>query len=80
MNDVWTICSHVPGKVNLLMDATSRKFNNRYEWKLNLDIFQELCEKFGVPSIDLFASRLHKQVPRFLSWKPDLEAEHFCFS
>ena len=47
------------------MDAASRKFNI-HEWKFNEDIFKELCGKFGVPSIDLFASRLDKQVPSFL--------------
>ena len=77
MNDVWTTCSHVSSKVNLLADAASRKFNDKHEWKLNEDIFKELCEHFGVPSIDRFASRLNKQVPRFCSWKPDPEAEHF---
>ena len=65
--DVWITCSHVSGKVDLLLDAASHKFNDRHEWKLNEDIFTELCEHFGVPIIDLFASRLNKQVP------------HFCF-
>ncbi|XP_045101188.1 uncharacterized protein LOC123498111 isoform X1 [Portunus trituberculatus] len=76
-NEAWITCSHVPGAVNLLADAASRKFNDRHEWKLNEDIFQELCKRFGVPSIDLFASRLNKQVPRFCSWLPDPEAEFF---
>lgn len=76
-NDIWITCSHIPGKVNCLADAASRKFNDRHEWKLNEDIFKEICKIFGVPNIDLFASRLNKQVPRFCSWKPDPEAEHF---
>ena len=58
MNDVWLTCSHIPGNVNYLMDAMSRKFNDRHEWKLDENIFNELCEIFGVPSIDLFTSRL----------------------
>lgn len=74
-NEAWITCSHVPGAVNLLADAASRKFQDRHDWKLNEDIFQELCTHFGVPSIDLFASRLNKQVPRFCSWQPDPEAE-----
>lgn len=75
--EVWVTCSHVPGRVNLLADAASRKFNDRHEWKLSEAIFRELCEVFGVPNIDLFASRLNKQVPRFCSWRPDPEAEYF---
>ena len=77
MNNVWITCSHVPGKVNLLADVASRKFNDKHEWKLNEDIFKELYEHFGVSSIDLFASILNKQMPRFCSWKLDQEAEHF---
>ena len=65
MNDVWNTCFLVSGKVNLLADAASRKFNDRHGWTLNEDIFKELCEEFGVPSIDLLASRLNKQVPCF---------------
>ena len=75
MNDVWTTCSHVSSKVNLLADAASSKFNDIHEW--NEDAFKELCKEFGVPSIDLFASRLNKQVPRFCSWKPYPDSEHF---
>jgi len=30
----------------------------------------------GPLEIDLFASRLTKQLPRFYSWRPDLEAEN----
>ena len=54
-----------------------QKFNDRHEWKLNEDIFRELCEIFGVPNIYLFASRLNKQVSHFCSWQPDPDAEHF---
>ncbi|KAK3889264.1 hypothetical protein Pcinc_006829 [Petrolisthes cinctipes] len=38
---------------------------------------QVLCVTFGTPDIDLFASRLNKQIKRICSWKPDPEAEHF---
>lgn len=75
--NVWLTCSHIPGSDNSMADAASRKFNDRHEWKLNVEIFQKLCNIFGVPIIDLFASRLNKQVPRFCSWHPDPEAEHF---
>ena len=77
MNDVWNARCHVSSKANLLADAAFHKFNDRHEWKLNEDIFKNLCEEFGVHSIDPFTSRLNKHVPRFCSWKPDLEADHF---
>ncbi|XP_045101334.1 uncharacterized protein LOC123498236 [Portunus trituberculatus] len=76
-NNVWITCPHIPGSDNSMADAASRQFNDRHEWKLNVGIFRELCNIFSVPSIDLFASRLNNQVPRFCSWHPNPEAEHF---
>lgn len=60
-----------------MADIASRRVNDRHEWKLNELIFQDLCHIFGTPSIDLFASRLNKQVAYFCSWKPDPEAAYF---
>ena len=37
-------------------------------------IFNTLCNVFGTLSLDLFASRLTKQVNTFYSWLPDPEA------
>lgn len=75
-NDIWITCAHIPGKKNVLADEASRNFNDRHEWKLNPKIFKELCVVFGTPSIDLFASRLNKQIDCFCSWRPDPEAKH----
>ena len=32
------------------------------------DIFERLCSIFGIPDIDLFASRLNKQLEHYVSW------------
>lgn len=74
--DIWVTCAHIPGKDNVLADAASRNFNDRHEWKLDPQLFQELCVIFGTPSIDLFASRLNKQLDCFCSWTPDPEAKY----
>ena len=42
---------------------------------LNRQVFSELCEIFGTPDIDLFASRLNAQLYRYISWKPDPGSE-----
>lgn len=76
-HDSWVTCSHIPGKDNTLADVASRKINDRHEWKLDSHIFTTLCNVFGTPSIDLFASRLNKQVNTFCSWLPDPEAKYF---
>lgn len=73
-NNAWITCSYIPGKENSLADSASRKFNDRHEWKLDVKVFQELCVTFGTPTIDLFASRLNRQVVNFCSWGPDPEA------
>ncbi|XP_045124296.1 uncharacterized protein LOC123512156 [Portunus trituberculatus] len=76
-NEVWITCSHIPGKANYEADEASRIFNSWHECKLDVNVFSSLCSTFGTPSIDLFASRLNKQIPIFCSWKPDPEAMYF---
>ena len=77
LNQAWVTCSHIPGRENVLADCASRTSNDRHEWKLDERIFDVLSLIFGIPSIDMFASRLNKQVPTFCSWRPDPEAKFF---
>lgn len=63
--------THVPGKQNTLADSKSRVFNHRTEWMLNPEFFQKLSLLWSPFEIDLFASRLNKQINNCLSWKPD---------
>lgn len=72
--NVWLTASHIAGTENTIADAESRKFNYQVEWQLNKDIFCDICELWGEPQIDLFASRLNSQLKRFCSWKPDPDA------
>lgn len=71
---IWLSASHVPGTENI-SDHGSRHFNDSVEWKLNSSVFKKLTELWGVPQIDMFASRCSKQVARYVSWKPDYEAD-----
>ena len=71
---IWLSAAHIPGILNEA-DFCSRNFiNERVEWKLNEDIFTEIVSIFGMPEVDMFASRLNKQIECFVSWKPDPEA------
>ena len=72
--NIWISAAHIPGKSNPA-DIASRKFNDNVEWMLDKLVFQKLVKLWGTPSVDLFASRLNCQVPRFGSWKPDPDAE-----
>ena len=72
---IWISACHIPGKLNIKADKASREFNDRTEWMLHREVFLAVTLKFGVPDLDLFASRLNKQLPRFVSWQPDPDAE-----
>ena len=43
---------------------------------LRSDIFKTIVGKLGSPTIDLFASRLNRQVSCYVYWRPDPEATH----
>ena len=75
-NEVWLSASHLPGVLNVETDQQSRQFNERTEWHLREDVFQQITKLWGTPEIDLFASRLNSQLPKYASWKPDPGATH----
>ena len=62
---------YVPSIDNHLADWESRNFQDRSEWKLCPMSFKIICKKFGTPLVDLFASHLCHQLPRYMSWRPD---------
>ena len=75
-NNVWLTATHIAGVENIEADKESRFFNERTEWTLNKEIFVQITVQWDIPEIDLFATRLNTQVPRFVSWKPDTAS---CF-
>ena len=70
-NDNFISAAHLPGAQNFRADKESRSIHDNMEWKLDPSLFQRICQQFGTPEIDLFATRLNKQVTKFMSWKPD---------
>ena len=81
---IWAWCSernvtleaeHLPGQQNSQADQESRTIRDRCDWKLKQQVFQQIHTAMGPLEVDLFASRLTKQLPRFYSWRPDPEAE-----
>ncbi|KAI8488054.1 hypothetical protein Bbelb_341720 [Branchiostoma belcheri] len=63
--------SHVEGAKNQIADTLSRVFNDRTEWQLNPEVFRKLSEFMPGVTIDLFASRLNAQLPRYVAWMSD---------
>ena len=71
---LWVSATHLPGSLNVDADEQSRLIHENTEWMLNKTVFQALVDMWGVPEIDLFASRLNHQVAAYVAWKPDPEA------
>ena len=80
--EIWTYCTnqkiwlsafHIPGKDNNTADYMSRLLNENTERAPF--VFHKIVNVFKVtPEIDLFASALNHQVPKYISWNPDQEA------
>ena len=62
---------YLPGVLNVEADTMSRNVKDSSEWKLNKQVFLDICRVRGTPCTDLFASRLSHQVPHYFSWKID---------
>ena len=73
---LWLSAAFVPGKENIHADKESRVFSDNKEWMLSPQLFQQIVEIWGKPAIDLFASRLNKQVDCYVSWRPDPGASY----
>ena len=69
--NIFITAQHIPGILNVEADKWSREFVSSAEWKLKPCIFTRLCSHFFTPDVDLFASRLNNQIPRYFSWLPD---------
>jgi len=71
---LWLSAAFCPGKENVKADKASREFRDETEWRLNPKMFKKICMNVCTPEIDLFASRLNKQLKEFCSWQPDPQA------
>ena len=70
---MWISAAHIPGKDNIEADHQSRILQDATEWKLHPELFQKIVDKFGKPDIDLFASRINRQLKSYVSWHPEPE-------
>ena len=73
--DITLTAQHIPGVSNIVADTESRTVRDRTDWKLSPEIFSQINQIFGPLEVDLFASRLTHQLPRYFSWRPDPLAE-----
>ena len=76
-HDLHLTAAYIPGVLNKVSDYESRNFKSQdKEWMLNPKLLTKAFEtlKF-TPEIDLFASRLNKQLPQYCAYRPDPDAK-----
>ena len=73
--DITLEAEHLPGVLNTVADEESRVMKDNSDWMLNPTVFSRIQSHLGLLEVDMFASRLTTQLPRFFSWRPDPEAE-----
>ena len=70
--NIWISAEHIPGKSNVASDRQSREINTNTEWMLSPTLLNKALDKLQArPDVDMFASRLNKQFPRHISFRPD---------
>jgi len=63
---------HIPGRLNVVADLLSRSHQTlSTEWSLDQQVFKGLCQVWGTPTIDLFATRYNAKLKTFISPMPD---------
>lgn len=69
----WTTATHVPGFFNIEADKKKSRFlEERTEWMLSKIIFDDITKQLEFkPDIDLFASKLIKQILKYVSFRSD---------
>lgn len=81
--DIWQWCegrklyifaSYIRSCDNVVADAESRKTHPDIEFELTDWAFQRLTTEYGLPEIDLFASRLNNKCTNYVSWHRDPDA------
>ena len=66
---------HIPGRLNVIADKLSRHHQViQTEWSLHQEVFNQICNKWHWPQIDLFATRYNNKLPKFVSPVPDQKA------
>ena len=65
---------YVPGILNKIAALLSRLKLESTEWMLNPRIFKQIANVYRMPVLDMFASALNHQVPKYFSWTLDPQA------
>ena len=69
--NVFLSALYVPGILNKIAHLLSRLKLESTEWMLNPRIFKQTVNVYRMPVLDMFASALNHQVPKYFSWTLD---------
>ncbi len=61
---------YIASEDNVEADSLSRSVTDFTDWRLDTRVFVQVCQIFGTPKIDLFASAANKLLSVFVSYKP----------
>ncbi len=70
-HSIFLKAEYLPGVQNVQADRESRVFTDSSDWKIQSEVIQPFLKD---REIDLFATRLTNQLPRYVSWRPDPHA------
>lgn len=68
---IWIFASYIKSKDNIEADRESRHFNIDTEWELSTEAYHMITNEFGIPEIDLFATRINAKCIKYVSWHRD---------
>ena len=66
LKQITITAEYFPGILNTRADWQSRHSKDFSGWKLSPILFQHICQKMGMPVIDMLASRLSNQLAKYL--------------
>lgn len=69
--DLWIFASYIASEDNFEADEESRKLEPNTEFEISHEGFGKIVNVFGIPEIDLFATRSNAKCKKYVSWKKD---------
>lgn len=60
---------YIKSEDNVAADLLSRRRIRKSEWSLHPQVFRAITQKWGLPTVDLFASHHNAKVQTYISWK-----------
>ncbi|XP_030069305.1 zinc finger protein 704-like [Microcaecilia unicolor] len=58
------LVAHIVGQCNVQVDFLDHHFLNSEEWELASEAFLQICQKWGMPEIDLMVTRVNAKVDK----------------